>query len=205
MRSKLAWTFVAFAALAGCNSTPAMTETDSGTGGVDAAAPACMGPAEDARFGTSVGSLLRPFTLNDCAGNPVAFYNDEWCSESHHLTVVSIAAGWCNPCRLESMQLTERVTEPYRARGVRVIQILVQDEDFGPVDGAYCQAWVDNFDLTNIQLIDSGGVQTGRYFPDNALPSTLIIDDEGIIRFRENGASDGLSSLTTELDRLLAE
>jgi hypothetical protein len=41
------------------------------------------------------------------------------------------------------------------------------------------------------------------YWPDGSLPATLIIDDEGIIRFYESGAMDGLDSLTAALDGLL--
>ena len=103
----------------------------------------------------------------------------------------------------ESSELTDRVTEAYRDRGIRVIQILTQDEDYAAPTLGYCEAWVSRFGLTNIELIDPAQV-TGIYFPDNSLPSTIIVDSEGVIRFRENGATEGLVSLTSKLDELLA-
>ena len=154
-------------------------------------------------FGTRVGGTLEPFTLDSCTEDgEYSFYNEEWCDSS--LTVISIAAGWCPPCIVESRELTDRVTEAYRDRGVRVIQVLVQDEEYRAPDITYCEEWVDRFGLTNIELIDPTGV-TQIYFPGNSLPSTIIVDNEGTIRFRENGATEGLVSLTNELDDLLEE
>ena len=154
-------------------------------------------------YGVSVGRVIEPFTLASCTeGGDYAFYNEDWCDSN--LTVISIAAGWCPPCIAESRQLTDRVTEAYRDRGVRVIQVLVQDEEYRAPDLAYCEGWVDRFGLTNIELIDPTGV-TQIYFPGNSLPSTIIVDSDGVIRFRENGATEGLVSLTSELDELLAD
>lgn len=172
----------------------------TGTGEDGSAAMACDAPP--APYGSLVGRKLEPFTLQQCDGTDYSFYNDEYCDST--LTVISIAAGWCPPCIRESSELTERVTEAYRDRGVRVIQILTQDEEYRAPTLEYCQNWVDRFGLTNIELIDPTQI-TQIYFPGNSLPSTIIVDDEGTIRFRENGATEGLVSLTNKLDELLAE
>lgn len=173
-------------------------EADSGPG-VDAGA-ACTAP--ESGFGTLVGRKLEPFTLQQCDGTDYSFYNEDWCGST--FTVISIAAGWCPPCIAESRELTDRVTEAYRDSGVRVIQILVQDESYAAPTLSYCESWVDRFGLTNIELIDPEQI-TQIYFPGNALPSTIIVDREGVIRFRENGATEGLVSLTNKLDELLEE
>jgi hypothetical protein len=181
-------------------------EIDSGVGadsgpGVDGAVAMCS--AATGPYGTSVGRKLEPFTLQNCAdGSDYAFYNEEWCE--HSFTVISIGAGWCPPCIVESRELTARVTEAYRDQGVRVIQILIQDADYRQPTLEYCAGWVDRFGLTNVELIDPEQI-TQIYFPGNSLPSTIIVDSEGVIRFRENGATEGLVSLTNKLDELLAE
>jgi hypothetical protein len=180
-------------------------EIDSGPAPVDArdpALPSCDYPQPGPIYGTDIFRPFRPFELEQCDGTPYNFYNQEFCDST--LTVISIAAGWCGPCIYESMNLTEQVTEMYRAQGVRVIQVLVQDEDYNEASGAYCQAWVDRFELTNVELVDPTGA-TQIYFPGGSLPSTIIVDREGIIRFREQGASKGLVSLRAKLDELLAE
>ncbi|MCS6797365.1 MAG: TlpA family protein disulfide reductase [Myxococcota bacterium] len=175
-------------------------DLDAGTS-VDASPPRCMAPPEP--YGTSLGRRLRPFELQQCDGTPYAFYNEHWCDPATRLTVINIAAEWCGPCREESRSLTARITEPYRSRGVRVIQILVQDAEYGPPDLALCRRWVETFGLTNIELIDPEQ-RTQIYFPGNSLPATIIVDHEGIIQFRENGASEGLVTLQAALDRLLS-
>lgn len=167
--------------------------TDSGSG------PACEVPGEP--YGTSVGRTIEPFTLNQCDGTPYSFYGDDFCDT--RLTVISIAAGWCGPCMAESAELTERVTERYRADGVRVIQIIVQNPDRTAPTPEFCRQWVDNFGLTNIEVIDPSGV-TSPFFTTDALPETLMVDSRGVIVFREAGASAGLVSLTSKIEELLA-
>jgi hypothetical protein len=176
---------------------------DAGTG-VDArdpSLPSCDYP-QAGPYGSRVTAAFEPFVAETCAGDDWRFYSQEFCDST--FTVISIAAGWCNPCRYESSQLTAQVTEAYRDRGVRVIQVLVQDEDYMSADQAYCEAWVSMYGLTNTELLDPFNA-TGIDFPDGSLPSTIIVDRQGIIRFRENGATEGLVSLRAKLDMLLAE
>lgn len=176
---------------------------DTGMGDPDADPTAGCIPSEP--YGTAVGRNFAPWSLPNCADDSsFEFYNADYCASDTKLTVVSIAAGWCGPCINETMQLTEQITNMYGPRGVRVIQAVVQKEDYSAPDLAYCQAWVTRFGLVNTEVYDTMGTLQ-RYFPDNALPSTLIIDKMGVIRFRENGASMGLITLRGALDRLLAE
>ena len=161
--------------------------------------------AAEGPYGVVEGRTFRPFTLTNCAdGEDFSFYNADYCESDTVLTVLSIAAGWCPPCIAESRQLTAQITEPYRSRGVRVIQAVVQKADFSAPDLAFCREWVDRFGLTNIEVLDPDGVLQ-VYFPGDSLPSTVIVDNKGVIRFRENGASEGLITLRTKLDELLLE
>ena len=164
----------------------------------DASGISCETPPPP--YGTRLSARMEPFTLPDCDGVLHSFYDEQFCSTT--LTVVSIAAGWCPPCIRESRQLTERITEVYRDRGVRVIQVLVQTEDYRAPSPEFCHQWVDDFGLTNIELRDEFGMMQ-IYFPDGVLPDTMIVDHDGIIQFREHGATDGLTSLQAALDRLL--
>jgi hypothetical protein len=158
----------------------------------------------DPPFGTTNGRSFRTFTLGDCDGDAYDFYGADYCDPAIRFTVVNIAAGWCVPCMMESAMLTDRVVTPYGPRGVRVIQILVQDASYDRPDEADCHAWVDTYGLTNVELLDPDQI-TNRYFPDGSLPSTIIIDDMGVIRWHENGAVDGLTTLIEALDTFLAE
>jgi peroxiredoxin len=207
MRTERLSTLLLTLSLAACGTAPPamedvpMVEADTSPTGCVAPTP----PAE-APIGSSVGRSFRDFTLPQCDGTPYTFYNDEFCAPEHTFTVVSIAAIWCVPCQQESAQLTARITNAYRDRGVRVVQIIVDGEtrnsSFTP---AQCDEWVRTYGLVNPELMDMGGATTNIYFPDGSLPSTLIVDDQGVIRFRENGATMGLVSLSSALDSLLAE
>ena len=174
-------------------------DVDAGGDAVDGGGLSCTYP--DAPYGTRVGAKLEPFTLPQCDGTPYSFANEEFCAA--RFTVISIAAGWCMPCRYESANLTTRVTEAYRDRGVRVIQVLVQDDMYRAADGAFCEGWVSMYGLTNIELTDADGT-TQIYFPGGSLPSTIIVDSTGTIVWRENGAAMWLGTLTAKLDMLLA-
>lgn len=165
----------------------------------------------DAPYGTLIGRSFANFTLNDCNGNPYEFYGHDYCDSHLTFTVVSIAAGWCHPCQQESDLLTSNVVNVYGPLGVRVIQVLVQDPFGNPPDAAFCNDWVSMHGLSitpnaagvgNYELLDPAQL-TNPFFPDNALPSTIIVDSDGIIRFHEDGATESLASMTSALDRLL--
>jgi hypothetical protein len=169
--------------------------------------------------GTLIGRAFLPlssdplgFTLPDCNGTQHSFYSEAYCSPTNRFTVLSIAAGWCHPCQMESSELTANVVNVYGPRGVRVIQVLVQDPAGAAPNSAFCNQWVSTYNLSvtpnsagmgNYELMDVDQVLNAS-FPDGSLPSTLIIDSMGVIRFHEDGATSGLASLTSELDRLLA-
>jgi hypothetical protein len=170
----------------------------------------CGAPIENPEaglvFGTSRGALFEGFTLPTCDGAAYAFYDDANCPANYTLTVVSIGALWCGPCQMESALLTERVTNAYFADGVRVVQILVDGDTPGsPLSPAQCRQWVATYGLVNPELMDPGGAETNAFFPDGTLPSTVIVDRAGLIRFYENGASMGLVTLTAAIESLLCD
>lgn len=180
-----------------------MTEADTGTTEADVDDRACPGdPGEP--YGTSEGSNFLPFTFDDCDGNPYAFYGEAegYCETS--FTVVSIAGGWCGPCRIEAELMQEQLVEAYADQNVRVIVAIIQDNDFGVPDSGFCEGWASQYGLTNPVLLDPFQ-ETSVYFPGGALPATLIVDSNGVIVHREYGVSDELATVRAKLDQLLSE
>ncbi|MBN8616171.1 MAG: TlpA family protein disulfide reductase [Deltaproteobacteria bacterium] len=195
--------------VAGCGNPPPTSEqADAYTPPMDDAyvAPLCENvPPATANFGSLEGRILEGFTLPQCNNEDYTLYGEDFCDPEHTLTVISIAAEWCGPCQEESRQLTDLVVRPYADRGVRVIQIIIQDADYGPPDLDLCNRWVTRFGLTdNIEVIDPTGVTSGA-FPSGSLPSTVILDETGTIIHREDGAAPGLVTLRAELDAALAD
>ena len=197
-------------AVGGCGGSPAaddaaVTGDDTGMGGgTDAPAGPLCANVPTSGFGSIEGRKLEGFTLPQCDNTDYTFYGEDFCSPEHTLTVISIAAEWCGPCQAESAMLTEYISRPYASRGVRLIQIIIQDRDYGPPTLDLCNRWVTRYNLTdNIELIDPSGTTSGA-FPSGSLPSTLIVDETGTIIYREDGASDMLVTLRAELERALA-
>jgi thiol-disulfide isomerase/thioredoxin len=202
MRASLTLTSVLLV-LAGCN--PATTPTDAGISvGQDAGGNVEVCGDPGAPYGTSQGSNFLPLTLPSCDGTPYEFYGaDEGFCEAR-FTVLSMAAGWCGPCRAEATLMQDLLVDAYADQGVRVIVAIIEDNGGLPADGAFCEGWVDQYSLTNPVLYDRLA-ETQIYFPAGALPATVIVDSQGVIRHREYGVSAGLETVRAALDRLLAE
>lgn len=156
--------------------------------------------------GSQIGRSLRPFTLERCDEGTFSFYDDEFCSEDHRLTVVSAAAGWCGPCQEESRMLTEQIINRYAGQGVRVVQIMVDGVTTGDAPTVeFCREWTRTYNIVgSTQVIDPAD-ELAVIFPDNALPSTILVDRDGTIRHRESGVSEGLSTLRAAIEQILAE
>jgi len=174
----------------------------------------CGWSDDDFDWGVMIGRNMRPLTLSRCDGTEFSLPHAGMCNptdvvdtENVRFSVLIMSAGWCAPCRRESEMLSEFLTDVYKAHGVEVIQVLTATE--GPdLDQAYCDAWVSTYDLDRpnfAMLMDPGNTQTGRYFPAGSLPANLIVDNSGIIQFREYGAETRLTSVTNRLDELLCE
>lgn len=184
---------------------------DSG-GGSDAGAVNLTPPAECALsgppagwtypsgpYGQEVGDTFENITLDDCDGNPVSF--GDILSESE-LVLFNIGAGWCAPCIEESAKLDATVFRPHCGRGLRVVQVLFEDDRSRPATKFFCNEWKNRYTLSFPVVVDPL-FKTEKYFSSvqSQTPVNFLIDSAGTIVFKETGTP--AADLPQRIDQLL--
>jgi thiol-disulfide isomerase/thioredoxin len=156
---------------------------DGGTGTLSIADQDAIEADVNHRAVTIEGSLLTD-------GTP-------WSSTSARgsLLVVNYWASWCGPCRAEQPSLTT-VAHRYAGRGVRFIGINIRDNQ------AAARAHVQEFKIPYPSLFDPGAL-TATKLEVFALPSTFILDRDGVVAYRLTGRTNA-PVLADRLDTLLA-
>ncbi|MGC9670345.1 TlpA family protein disulfide reductase [Planosporangium sp. 12N6] len=188
--------------LAGCTSTGG----SAGSGGArTGAAPAPSGPScvpaqtptqTQTQTPTPTGGSASPVAAADplrSAGTPATgageplpdlalpcFVGGQPVRLAHLGTpaVINLWASWCAPCRTELPQL-QRYAD--RAAGrVQVIGVITTD-----VDRRGAQSLIDDLTLRFPMLYDERGDLWNRIGPPRVMPTTLLVDAQGRVVYRE--------------------
>ena len=116
------------------------------------------------------------------------------------VTVLNVWYASCPPCRKEAPDL-QAIHEEYAEQGVSFLGINVRDAA-GPAE-----AFEERYGITYPSLPDTGAeimyALRGQVSP-NAVPSTLVLDREGLVAARISGAADP-SVLRAMIDAVVAE
>jgi cytochrome c biogenesis protein CcmG/thiol:disulfide interchange protein DsbE len=112
-----------------------------------------------------------------------------------HVLVVTFWASWCGPCRAEQPGLTA-VARAFRDRGVEFVGVNIQD------NRPAARAYVEEFAVPYRSLFDPGAL-TATELPAVALPTTFILDRDGVIAYQLTGKTT-VPVLTARLQALLA-
>lgn len=115
------------------------------------------------------------------------------------VVVVNFWASWCGPCRAE-MPALQRLYSDMSGRGLEILAVnsTVQDSQ------ATAQSFADEFGLSFPILLDRDGAATHAYRVQ-ALPSTFVIDRQGVIRSVLYGGPLSEATLRAAIDPLLTE
>jgi cytochrome c biogenesis protein CcmG/thiol:disulfide interchange protein DsbE len=140
-----------------------LTATPSGPG---------WGPLDSilrANAAAQVGKPAPAFTLPD--PNGVTYTLDDFRGQ---VVLVNFWATWCEPCREEMPEL-DQLARDYRDAGLRVLAVNVLE------DGPKIREFGEELELDLPLLADRRG-EAYKAYNVQALPSTYVIDAEGVIR-----------------------
>lgn len=100
-----------------------------------------------------------------------------------HVVVLNVWGSWCAPCRAEAPDLA-KISKETAPRGVRFVGIDVRDNP------AAARAFARNYDITYPSWDDQHGLVLAQFtgiIPVSAVPSTVVVDKNGVIRARVVG------------------
>jgi peroxiredoxin len=99
------------------------------------------------------------------------------------VVLLNFWASWCGPCRQE-MPLLDRLHHRYEDTGFAVLGVNVEGET------APAQDIVDKTSVTFPILIDDGQ-KVSQMYNLQAMPSTVVIDRDGVVRYIHLGYKPG--------------
>ena len=111
------------------------------------------------------------------------------------VVLVNFWATWCPPCRLE-MPAMQALYTRYHDQGFAILAVNLQEQD------DQMSAFVDEMGLTFPVVIDRAGDLSSAYRV-TSLPTTFIVDREGIIRDRIVGGPLAEALIESKITPLL--
>ena len=99
------------------------------------------------------------------------------------VVLINFWASWCGPCRQE-MPLLDRIHQRYQDAGFAVLGVNVEGE------ASAARKITDKTKVTFPVLIDAGQ-QVSEEYEVEAMPSTVLVDRDGVVRYIHKGYKPG--------------
>ncbi len=141
-------------------------------------------------IGTQVGQRAPEFTLESLDGDPVSLS-----SYRGQVVILDFWASWCSPCRA-SMPTLHSLWKSVADQGVVMIGVSL-DRTAGDA-----RTFLKNYgyaDMIALYQSPSAAQAVARQYGVLGIPRTLVIDQEGVIRFSDHPARLTSSLLTSLL------
>lgn len=129
------------------------------------------------------------FSLKDLEGNTFSLTDFRG-----KVVLLDFMATWCGPCRVEVSYL-KTIKEKY---GERIVLVSISIDATSDSENVLKQ-FKKEHNLTWLVARDTGGV--GQAYRVNVIPTLVIVDGEGRIRFRHEGLIDD-GALSREIDKI---
>ncbi|MGQ9682583.1 MAG: TlpA family protein disulfide reductase [Anaerolineae bacterium] len=138
----------------------------------------------------TVGLLAPDFVLHDLAGEPHALSD-----YTGQVVLLNFWATWCGPCRAELPDLVQ-AQKTYGSHGFTVVAVNLGE----PRERV--RAFAEQHGITFPVLLDGYGT-TDSKFMTRAIPTSVVLDRDGVVRKIVMGSLDG-DSLASLIEPLLA-
>ena len=138
------------------------------------------------QFKPQEGYLAPRFSLRNLKGNLEGLDD-----HSGKVIVVNFWATWCVPC-IKEMPSFESLYRRYRSQGLTLLAVSLDKGDSTKV-----QEFADKYKLSFPILLDTEGVAE-KLYPSFSIPFTYVIDKQGRVVARVDGAKNWESSETFE-------
>lgn len=111
------------------------------------------------------------------------------------VVLINFWATWCGPCRKE-MPLLEQIYQRYKGLGFTLVAINVED------DSAGAEKWLKDTPVSFPVLFDRDN-HVSKLYKVTAMPSTVIVDRRGQVRFIHYGYTPGTENAYQDQVRTL--
>lgn len=135
-------------------------------------APVKQEAAIENEIGITVGKTVPVFTLKNMDGKEVTV------GKSGKVTIINFWATWCPPCREEMPELEKFAVKHQQT--VNFYALNIQEPGDKVAD------FLKQNKYTMPVLLDSEGV-VGKTFRISAIPTTIVVDKNGVIKYRKSG------------------
>ena len=136
-----------------------------------------------------------PFTLADLDGNPVSLE-----SLRGKTLVLDFWATWCGPCK-RSMPAMQKIVDNHR-NDSSVVLLFVDTMEHGDSTKQKVSDFIKNSPYTFHVLLDSNSAVSSDYKVEG-IPTKLVIDPQGVLRFKVLGFSGDVDKTVAELETMI--
>lgn len=100
------------------------------------------------------------------------------------VVLVNFWATWCGPCRKE-MPLLEQIYKKYKGLGFTLLAVNVEE------DSAGAEKWLQETAPVTFPVLFDKRNEVTKLYDVTAMPSTVIVDRKGQVRFVHYGYTEG--------------